>query len=260
MNGKLQKDANLLRRLKLFQEKVRCEKVLTDPQWTGVSQNQIKSSINKFFADAEITKQVNIVGYLHGCHTCKTKTATDKDQPWVGDHNPPTNLIHSVRANIGLGGVVGFGLLFPQCHQCSHRQANIVQFLNNGGAYDAGMHANFVGLQHHHNQSIPATSANVSENEGRSVQQLGISYGCHSCGTKYPSANYDADHSPPVLTTYTHFRTLMKLNNGTYGSDEEFFFRPQCKRCSTAQGGKCSSLAREAKDLAEILGITVLRD
>lgn len=62
------------------------------------------------------------------------------------------------------------------------------------------------------------------------VQALGKKHGCHTCGTK-SAEKFIADHQPPSRLIGNHYGTLSQPNSLMQR------FYPQCKQCSTMQGG-----------------------
>jgi hypothetical protein len=242
----------------------------THPLWKGegvdVGRQQLTATDGQ-------CRQVNKIGKKHGCHTCLTRVATDKNQPWIGDHQPPTSLSAKERAALGLAVAVYDGTvkLFPQCDVCSVTQAVTVKRIQ--AEILRGLQPNLnalgkrlLGIQKpKHTHSIYASSPKVSDAEGQSIQRLGIVHGCHSCGSRYPKDSYHADHCPPVCYTYSHVIRILQYakDNIDELSDikitQSFELRPQCPRCSHEQGGKMSKIARWSKTLAQRMNITVYR-
>jgi hypothetical protein len=211
--------------------------------------------------------EVNEIGVLHGCHTCLTEVAFDKNQPWIGDHQPPTSLSVKARAELGLVSETydGTVVLRPQCDSCSSIQAALVKRVNADiqGGIDPllGSHdKTLIGLKNGaHTWCINASSAKVSPSEGESIQRLGTRYGCHSCGTRYPKEIYHADHNPPVAYTYSHVRRILEYARDHIDSmkglkiPDDFELKPQCPRCSNEQGGKMSAISKEALKVTQLL-------
>ena len=47
---------------------------------------------NQFNLTPAMREGAQWIGLKSGCHTCRTHIEIDGDQPWIGDHNPPTKL------------------------------------------------------------------------------------------------------------------------------------------------------------------------
>lgn len=242
----------------------------TRPEWKG-------KDVDATWMDFRTTKaqraEVN-ADRAARCHTCLTDVATDRDQPWIGDHQPPTELSAAARQALGLAAL-GYGgavRLFPQCDHCSRTQASLVKRVNRCVA--AGTPVVLSASEHNllrtaqaapsHGQGIDASSASVSPAQGYLIQGLGTQHGCHSCDARCPKDNYHADHSPPVAYTYSHVISLIRwARTNIRGHDQykripaSFVLRPQCPRCSHEQGGKMAAIAARAKELAIEAGFAV---
>lgn len=240
----------------------------THDDWTGkgvaVTRMDMKASKSQ-------REEVNMIGETHGCHSCLTKVDTDKNQPWIGDHSPPTGLTPKARAVLGLPDEAYDGTvkLRPQCDSCSIAQANTVARINEEVRQGLKPDLNKFGerllgvIPSKHNKCINASGAKVKPPEGESIQRLGTIYGCHSCGTRYPKDIYHADHCPPVCYTYSHVIRILKYADENIPAlkgisiHQDFELRPQCPRCSHEQGGKMKHVADWSKELAKKIGITV---
>jgi hypothetical protein len=66
----------------------------TDPEWKGVG---VKVNRMDMTATDSQRTLVDSIGQNHGCHSCLTKVKSDKNQPWIGDHQPPTELNATAR-------------------------------------------------------------------------------------------------------------------------------------------------------------------
>lgn len=209
----------------------------------------------EYFACLPATKAaVNVVGAAHGCHTCGTNVATDRDQAWIGDHIPPTGLYGSVRTALGF---VGPGqTLYPHCDDCAENQSALVNALNTGTKTVAGLTTYerrlvTAGLA---TNGVAATGPAVTATQGVQIQALGVAHGCHSCGRQNAKDKYHADHCPPKEFYTKYMQTLLPILGITLPA---FVAKPQCPRCSNAQGGAMTALVRDAKQVARDVGITV---
>ena len=99
-------------------------------RWTGAADTDLQPDLNLDFrayrlaASSAAKEAVQVIGQTHGCHTCLTKLANDTDQPWIGDHCPPTELDPFVRRLLGIDDYADTHL-FPQCHDCSQQQSAV---------------------------------------------------------------------------------------------------------------------------------------
>lgn len=235
----------------------------TNSNWKGTD---VDCGFNQFKATRAQRDEVNFIGAIHGCHSCLTKVDTDRNQPWIGDHQPPTNLKSSVRQHAGLpeNKYDGTVRLYPQCDECSREQSGLVNGLNGGtvdiDALDA-LELSIIGVSlppDNPKMYVNATSEKVHESQGLSIQRLGTVHGCHSCQTKFPKDIYHADHNPPICYTYSHVQKILQWASNKGFAVEiptSFVLRPQCPRCSHAQGGAMKKLKETSKYLATELNI-----
>lgn len=101
--------------------------------WGGTG---IAIDSNQFSLTQEQREDTNEQGIIHGCHTCDSRLEIDRTQPWVGDHFPPTGLSKAARRALAqvfrdrrfVDGSPQ--ILWAQCHDCSHHQAETVRRLN----------------------------------------------------------------------------------------------------------------------------------
>lgn len=243
----------------------------THRRWKGYG---VAATRMQMVATESQREEVNGIGALHGCHSCLTMVDTDKNQPWIGDHQPPTELSARARTALGLPGEVYDGTvkLRPQCDVCSVSQAGTVKRINTEVAGGAAPNLNALGNRllgvtaPLHRRCIDASSARVSAPEGLAIQRLGEAHGCHSCKSLYPKDAYHADHCPAVCYTFSHVVAILQhaRDNVTgcrkIAVGQNFELRPQCPRCSHEQGGKMNELHKRSTRLAKRLGIPVLRD
>ena len=226
---------------------------------------RVRIRANQFKALPHHKETVNQMGRIFGCHTCLTHAHRDRNQPWIGDHIPPTELKEGVRDWIceQKGRSKGTQVLFPQCHRCSSQQAAKVRFLNSLTTEEAKLRIQ--GDQNLYNlvvspktittkNCIPATGRRVSVPEGKKIQKIGVRDGCHSCGTLYPAPDYDADHIIPVEFCTSYMPKVLK-SIGYRLTDDDYQLRPQCKRCSSHQGGKMSAIRKLGVEYARRKGI-----
>src|SRR5450631_3437969 len=66
----------------------------THPEWPGAEaeDGEVFIKTTQFKALPAQRELIQVSGEAYGCHTCLTKISADRNQPWTGDHNPPTNL------------------------------------------------------------------------------------------------------------------------------------------------------------------------
>lgn len=233
-------------------------------------------SFNQFSLTSKMKSDCNEQGTAFGCHTCPSHVEIDKDQPWVGDHFPPTELKDYARA--ALDKLFGTKLLVstkkqilrPQCNDCSNQQAALVRKLNNMTASEImkWLEKDEAELQWvlcliqgveppNNGNCIMASGAKVSDSEGKAIQLLGVRDGCHSDPThKYPVTKYHADHTwPQEFCTNYMDQVMEKLGLIKYKPKQQEL-RPQCPRCSGNQGGKLSQISKLALAFAEANNIT----
>jgi hypothetical protein len=239
----------------LDHEKKRIENMInnlldsTHPNWKG-EPTALTEGRSVFGTHEELRMEVNKIGRIHGCHECLTILKNDTDQPWIGDHIPPTNLIQSVRDHHNLPDQTR---LLPSCERCSSLQAALVKRLNAGDALtEEERNLIFGGTTTR--PIIRSSNSRVNKTQGLQIQCNGTINGCHVCGTKIPRDRYIADHCPPqeFLTSW-----MPQLCEKLDIELPEPTARPHCARCSSAQGGSMSQFIRDAKQLANKLGITV---
>src|SRR5262249_15237174 len=102
---------------------------------------------------------------------------------------------------------------------------------------------------------VASTATTVRPNERLSIQGLGRRQYCHSCGSKYPVSSYIADHVfPKAFVTAGMNSRFLQLG---IPCPTAFHVRPQCKPCSTNQGGNVGAVIRAARDYAKTTGIVI---
>ena len=198
----------------------------TSSKWKGGS---VPISSTQFsLADGQRTL-VNAIGQQHFCHECGGDISKDKNQPWTGDHSYPTNLephVLDALYEIRVEGQQVFErratqYLFPQCQQCSVDQAALVRQMNQWDRQKIHLEmakntelSKAYRLLHGYRAPVPGdnciltTVPKVSDEQGRQIQELGETQGCHSSRApdlhKYPTSIYIADHVPPqeFMTNY----------------------------------------------------------
>lgn len=230
----------------------------THKNWKGTAVPLIEG-LSVFGTNQLLRSEVNKVGRIHGCHQCLTVLATDTDQPWIGDHIPPTELSSRVREAYGLPDTTR---LLPSCWSCSSKQAAFVKSLNATPTdelqdWDGDEVLNMHRMIHGGETTrpvIPSHGPKVNATQGLQVQANGTIDGCHICEGKVPCDVYIADHCPPqeFLTSW-----MPQLCDALGVTIPDPAARPHCPRCSGNQGGKMSGLVKRAKQLARDLGITV---
>jgi hypothetical protein len=240
----------------------------TNHLWPGAEAEEGEVFIkgNQFKALPEQRETIQSAGETYGCHTCLTKIAADRNQPWTGDHNPPTKLTLSVKKDLFEDWDGKKTSLLAQCDKCSTRQASLVKDLNvqeKPSKYLKSLsEVERKIILGGREGEIIASGASVTPPQGLAIQKEGIAVGCHSCDSRIPSHTYHADHLPPaeLLTNYMP-RVCKKLL--MYDEVGDFLenprLRPQCKRCSGKQGGDLKGVAKRAQDYARFAGITVYK-
>jgi hypothetical protein len=234
------------------------ERNASDAGWKGKG---VSVGLTTFSLTADLRAQVQAIGDVHGCHTCKTRLEIDRDQPWVGDHIPPTELSVANKKSIRPEWDSGT-YLFPQCHECSYAQSAVVRSLNGGKNY-ADLDAKEKrligsGKRFNLNKCVPSSGPKVTPTEGQQIQVLGSKNGCHSCHGKVPTTVYHADHTFPQEFCTNYMQDVFKDLGLTYPTT--FELRPQCPRCSGNQGGKVKQIMEVATAYArENLKITVYK-
>jgi hypothetical protein len=245
----------------------------TKPDWKG---HGVTIRWNQFSLTPQMKAAVNAIGQEHGCHTCLTRLEIDRDQPWVGDHFPPTELTLHARAALAelLGDPLFMSntqLLFPQCQECSSRQAALVRLLNTmttskimewlkgseEALLDVQMLTSGVSAVRKGHTCIGATGPRVSGLEGVRIQGIGSVHGCHSDPSHTsPCSIYHADHTWPQEFCTNYMEEVMKFLKIDDRRPAQQELRPQCPRCSGNQGGKLSNISKKALAFAQANNIT----
>ncbi|WP_263381536.1 hypothetical protein [Granulicella arctica] len=246
------------------------------PAWVAAGGTGIAIRWNQFSLTPQMKAATNEIGQRLGCHTCNTRLEIDADQPWVGDHFPPTELNISARAALDVafeGKDVNAKtyMLRPQCNSCSYQQAATVRRLNSMTSTEIvkwlnsdanmklevfmlinGVSEGKVGVD-----AIQSSGPKVTSTEGYRIQQLGIANGCHSDPShRFPANTYHADHIwPQELCTSYMEQVLLHLNLLNHRPAQQEL-RPQCPRCSGNQGGKLKQIADYAQQYATQHNIT----
>jgi hypothetical protein len=222
---------------------------------------------NTFSLTPLLRAKVQNVGLKHGCHTCLTVLKVDADQPWIGDHIPPTELSNPARKAFGLEKKGSFAKLYPQCDSCSSLQSAFVRKLNGMSSkalekFDAGDDIFFLigGQPESPTYYVDSTGPKVSPGQGQDIQKLGQAHGCHTCGSKYPRTIYHADHIFPQEWCTTYMKDVFEALGLGMDYPKHFELRPQCTKCSGHQGGKIASIMWDAVNFALQNGIMVMKD
>jgi hypothetical protein len=243
------------------------------PAWGGTG---VVVEFNNFSLTPKMKADVNEIGVVHGCHTCNTHVEIDADQPWIGDHFPPTELKKHARAALGkLSGddafTSGKQVLFPQCHACSSQQSALVRKLNTmtEGEIVRWLEADRNELLYVLNLTsgvtraqkgqtcIPASGRIVTAVEGQRIQAIGERIGCHSDPTHdYAVLAYHADHTWPQEFCTSYMGKVMEFLGLAGRKPPRQELRPQCPRCSGNQGGKMSLISKKATAFAAANNIT----
>ena len=108
--------------------------------------------------------------------------------------------------------------------------------------------------------SLPATEKYASKTQRKAIERLGLSIGCHTCGSRKiisrgmngNGIKFIADHMPPL--------SVMKQMNDRWfrrilGITVKQRFYPQCFSCSSTQGGILSSATRSLMNYSETSAI-----
>jgi hypothetical protein len=221
----------------------------TDSKWLG---SGVPAGRFDFYTD-EVREKIQEEGVKNGCHSCNMKLSEDRNQPWVGDHIPPTDL------DVGLKMVLNLPVkvhLFPQCHECSNFQAWLVKTLNSKCTKSVSEAEKFLeedkkrlpyikgGKEIRPEYCIESTQTYVTPTEGRFIQALGETNGCHTCNTFFPASVYHADHVFPKEFCTPYMKLVFASLEIKY--PDSFEFRPQCPRCSSAQGGLVAQVTKMA--------------
>lgn len=245
-------------KLDVLREKIEAELDQTHKQWKGVKKMH-KIARNQSKIPGAIRSSVNKTGFQFGCHTCLTNLKTDKNQPWIGDHIPPTNLKNTAKTYFDCRETT---YLFPQCDVCASEQSDLVKRLNRESP-------NFGGLTEKEKKlikggrttkfGVKSSGPKVSAGEGLAIQALGERYGCHSCGRKTPASVYHSDHIYPQEFMTSYMPQVFSLLKLPPIDTNNLQVRPQCPRCSHLQGGKLNAIVRLALVAARENGIVVYK-
>jgi len=231
----------------------------THPNWRGAAVDT--SPFGQPTEDERLF--VNNQGAIHGCHTCLTHLATDTNQPWIGDHIPPTRLADGVKRAYGLENEQV--RLLPSCSECSSQQSALVNRLNMeyhlGGltAFDAlDEYEQFMLTGGYTSQGeLKSRTARVNKTQGLTVQKNGSVDGCHICQENIPQKVYHADHCPPQEFGTSYMPKVCAKLGITLPA--KTVLRPQCPRCSGAQGGDLAHVVSFALLAAQEMGIVVYK-
>jgi hypothetical protein len=250
----------------------------TSPKWKGGDRGvEVDENVYRFdkstieYRYPDITTTINDeLGKPYGCHTCNWKVEKDRDQPWVGDHIPPTELCPLAREILACATTT---YLFPQCGDCAEKQSALVRKLNNMTRAELNAFENDLDESSPEYRLInggkapieddedddwncvASTGSRVKPHQGLSIQGLGTRQYCHSCGSKYPVSRYIADHVFPKAFVTSGMKSLFLQLEIPWPT--KFVLRPQCKRCSTNQGGHVGSIVTAAREYAKTLGIVI---
>ena len=243
----------------ILEKKILAELGQTHKSWMGpkmlnrIKRNQAK--ISKATRDS-----VNNTGSQFGCHTCLSSIKTDRNQPWIGDHIPPTKLSNAARRNYNCPNNT---VLYPQCDTCASLQSALVLKLNRMKS------GNFPALSAHEkklilggtpkNGRISSSNTVVTAGEGIAIQALGVKNGCHSCKRRNPVSVYHSDHVYPQEFMTAYMPRVFQLLKIEAIDFTKLVVRPQCPRCSHRQGGKLRAIARLAIEVAKENNIPVYK-
>lgn len=246
---------------KLLKSKIQAELNQTNKKWKGTKKIH-RIVRNQSRISKPIRTAVNTTGTNFGCHTCLSLIHNDKNQPWIGDHIPPTNLSNSARNFYNCSDNT---VLYPQCDVCASQQSTLVLKLNRLSGQ------NFPALTDKEKKlingkvpkttknCIPSSSTVVTSGEGIAIQALGERYGCHSCGRKTPVSTYHSDHVFPQEFMTSYMPQVFKLLGLPAVDYQALEVRPQCPRCSHKQGGNMNQITRLAIQVARENGIVVYK-
>ena len=215
-----------------------------------------------FSLTSKLREDVQGQGNKLGCHTCGTRLEIDDDQPWIGDHVPPTNLKDEIKWEIMGKKWDKRTHLFPQCDRCSNEQSALVSAVNGGKQLDklTPRELSLLGYKAKIQPNVTCvhtTGTKVSRVEGDQIQKMGIEHGCRTCDSVVPASVYFGDHAFPQEFCTSYMEEVFRLLEIDYPKD--FVLRPQCPRCSGAQGGSLRKIADMAQDYARHVGITVYK-
>jgi len=256
------------------------ERSASHKDWQGAAETLLQPALNPPFqkygfpASIDAKVAVQIVGQANGCHTCCTILTSDPDQPWVGDHCPLTELQPLARTLLGCSDKT---YLFPQCHNRSQQHSALVSAFSRCKTpvkikeLVEDLTPYGLGLLTGGKEPIPkgtkgakgwnclrSTGPAVKVAEGYDIQTLGSAPGphggCHTCGSVIPVTEYVADHVVPAAFVTSSMKELFDHLEIEYPLLQ---LRPQCTRCSTAQGGQVQMVVKQALAYARSIGITV---
>jgi hypothetical protein len=151
----------------------------TNPDWPGdgYKDGEVPIHSAQFKALPEHREAIQVAGKTYGCHTCLTKIAADRNQPWTGDHNPPTKLTLSTKEDL-FEDWDGETNLLAQCDTCSNLQASLVNKLN--VVEDPVTYLNTLSeveqdiILGGRESKIAATRATVTPPQGLAIQKEGM--------------------------------------------------------------------------------------
>lgn len=109
----------------------------------------------------------------------------------------------------------------PRTRSASERKTPARYGIGDGTAYGVGSHATYEGINTKNGTRV------FTKKEKVGVNTLGNTYGCHTCGTRdsgWPDGHWTPDHQPPLSLS----GSLAWYKGKLY---------PQCKVCSSKQGG-----------------------
>jgi hypothetical protein len=262
------------------------------PEWEGVKKKDGEVHIKRgqFEVLPEHRKSIQTAGKEYGCHTCGSRLVDDNNQPWTGDHNPPTQLNSRVKEALFEGWAhdrKGWRGLLAQCDKCSSLQGGLVsklniiesqnkksekkelagkldEFLKDPGLKEPGLPPEVAKkiIKGGRGPTIGASGSTVTQPEGLAIQKEGLAEGCHSCDSRVASHTFHADHVPPAEFHTNYMEEVCNyLNMHLEVMDlmKKPLLRPQCKRCSGAQGG-AAWLAKRARDYGrDVMRIAVYK-
>lgn len=202
---------------------------------------------NQFDTKDDQRASIQAIGAKSGCHTCGFYLNADNNQPWVADHNPPTNLSDAAKKALWPKGMPSL-VLMPQCDRCAREQATLVKALNGMSATQVAKYK-FKGNEKKlilggvplrtPKYCLSTAGTKATDSEGKAIQALGILNKCHSCGSDKPCTTYHADHIFPAEFATPYMQRVFKaLGISHPGMAAQNELRPQCPRCSGEQGGK----------------------